>query len=295
MTSERRRSAPASLEEEPDEIPPEIEENLHGFALAAGGANVIMQLARLPIGHGVAKSTVDSGRVDKHPIKRLRTTAAYLVIASLGTKDERLALRREIDRVHAQVRSAPSDTVQYDAFDPELQLWVAACLYKGFEDILELTDGRLDDDLVDNVVYPHGRRFATTLQVPPEMWPEDRAAFEEYWRRGVAAIEMDDLTRQYLVDLADRRFLADKAGPLGALLRPWLRRSGRFTTLGFLPEEFRRELGLPYDERMLERHRRLYRAVGRISKRLPRPLRQFPLNLYLWDTRRRLARGRPVI
>ena len=72
-----------------------------GLSLAAGGANVIMQLARLPVGRGVAESRVDSGRVDRHPIKRLRTTTAYLLIAMLGTEAERTELRRQIDRVHA--------------------------------------------------------------------------------------------------------------------------------------------------------------------------------------------------
>ena len=53
-----------------DGIPREVTEAMSGLALAAAGANVIMQLAILPVGHGVAKSTVESGRVDKHPIKR---------------------------------------------------------------------------------------------------------------------------------------------------------------------------------------------------------------------------------
>ena len=60
-----------------------------GLSLAAGGANVIMQLARLPIGRGVAESRVESGRVDRRPIKRLRTTTAYLLVAMLGTDEER--------------------------------------------------------------------------------------------------------------------------------------------------------------------------------------------------------------
>src|SRR5947199_44152 len=56
---------------------PEIE-RLARDAIAAsalyGAANVVMQLALLPVGRGVAESTVDSGRVDKHPYKRRGTT-----------------------------------------------------------------------------------------------------------------------------------------------------------------------------------------------------------------------------
>ena len=57
-----------------------------------GSANVIMQLALLPVGRGVAESTVDSGRVDKHPFKRQRTTGQYLVVAMLGSDAEREAI-----------------------------------------------------------------------------------------------------------------------------------------------------------------------------------------------------------
>src|SRR5258708_376986 len=101
-----------------EDIPPEVWDGLAGVGLAAGGANVIMQLSRLPVGHGVAKSTVDSGRVDKHPIKRARTTTAFLAVAMLGAEEDRLAIRREIARAHKPVHSEPSDPVQYNAFDP---------------------------------------------------------------------------------------------------------------------------------------------------------------------------------
>ena len=57
---------------------------MSGMALAAAAANVVMQLSRLPVGHGVVESTVESGRLDKHPIKRTRTTLSYLMIALGG-------------------------------------------------------------------------------------------------------------------------------------------------------------------------------------------------------------------
>ena len=281
------------LADEP--IPQEIQDSIVGLALLAGGANVIMQLSRLPVGHGVARSTVDSGRVDKHPIKRLRTTSAYLVVALLGTAEERLALRREIDRVHARVRSGPSDPVPYNAFDPELQLWVAACLYKGLEDAFALLHGPPDPVWVDEVLYPHGKRFATTLQVSETMWPPDRAAFERYWRAGLREIEMDDLTRSYLRYIAGFSFVVAPLGPLGAPLAAVLRPVGRFFTLGFLPQPFRDELGLPWSEKRQRRFDRLMAAGASVTRRLPRPVRAFPLNLYLWDTRRRIRTGRAVV
>ena len=36
-------------------------------------------------------------------------------------------------------------------------------------------------------------------QVPPEMWPADRAAFDEYWQRSLEQVHIDDAVRDYLV------------------------------------------------------------------------------------------------
>jgi uncharacterized protein (DUF2236 family) len=280
---------------DPDAVPSEVRDGLVGLALGAGGANVIMQLARLPVGRGVAESRVESGRVDRHPIKRLRTTSAYLVIAMYGTTEERLALRKQIDRVHAEVRSLPGDDVAYNAFDPELQLWVAACLYKGVEDVHETFVGPLTPELVDGVLYPHGARLGTTLQVTDAMWPKDRAAFEEYWQAGLAQIHMDDVTRAYLHTVADLSFLVAPLGRWGRPLRPLLRPIGHLFTGGFLPDEFRRELQLPWTERDQRRFDRITSLSAALVRHLPRPIRAFPLNLYLWDSRRRLRAGRPGV
>ncbi|WP_354701174.1 hypothetical protein DSM112329_01481 [Paraconexibacter sp. AEG42_29] len=255
--------------------------------LALGNANVIMQLARLPVGRGVAESTVDSGRVDKHPVKRLRTTMQFLVIATHGTEAERRGLRHEINKQHRQVRSGPDSEVAYNAFDADLQLWVAACLWRGSEDTLgwlypDLSEAELD------ACYRWAERFGTTLQVREGMWPADREAFEEYWQAGLAQVRMDDVTRRYLQRLT---VLAGYPKPLQATV-------GRFftiMTLGFLPASFREELGLPWTAADQRRFVRITRLLATVNRYTPAPLRQLPMNAYLWDVRRRLRDGRPVV
>src|SRR5947209_16690937 len=106
-------------------------DGLMGIALLAGPANVIMQLARPAVGYGVMESRVESGRVDLHPVKRARTTFTYLAVAGRGNDEQKAAFRRAVNRVHAQVYSTDESPVKYHAFDKDLQLWVAACLYKG--------------------------------------------------------------------------------------------------------------------------------------------------------------------
>lgn len=268
-----------------------MREAICGLALTAGGANVVMQLARLPVGHGVARSTVESGQVHRHPIKRLRTTTAFLVVTILGTPAERGQLRDEINGVHAHVHAQPDDPVAYNAFDPELQLWVAACLVQGALDV----DARLNGRRRCDVLYDHLKRLGTDLQVDEASFPADLDAFDAYWAAGVAQIQMDDLTRAYLTAIAEASFLVAPLGRWGKPLAKLLAPIGRFQTLGFLPEAFREELGLPWTAAQQRRHDRLFGALFSVAERSPRVVREFPLNLYLRDTRRRLATGHPVI
>ncbi|WP_067830992.1 oxygenase MpaB family protein, partial [Actinomadura kijaniata] len=268
-------------------LPDIARDTLTPFALAAAGANVIMQLSRLPVGHGVIKSPVESGRIDRHPIKRLRTTLSYIVVAMHGTPDERDHMRGEVNRSHRAVRSLPGDPVKYNAFDRELQLWVAACLYWGTEDLYIRLYGEPTPEQRDDF-YRHAARFGTTLQVTEDMWPADREAFEKYWADGVEKIVVDDLTRRYLRAFAGLYFLP---GPMRRVLGP----TNRFLCVGFLPEPFREALGFRWSAADQRRFDRFCRAAAAVNRNLPGPVRGFPWNLYLWDVRRRIRDGRPIV
>lgn len=258
---------------------------LSGASLAPAGANVIMQLSWLPIGRAVAESQVESGSLMRHPIKRTRTTLAYIVIALFGTEEERTLMRAEVNRQHRSVHS--TGDVTYDAFDPELQRWVAACMYRGAEDSVTFLYGRLSDEVLD-ILYRRSASFATTLQVPASLWPSDRGAFEVYWANALENVKMDDVTREYLLGIASLRFLPS---PLSNVLGPM----HRFVTTGFLPTTFREELGLSWSPRRQRLFTTSFSVVAAVNRHTPRVIREFPWNLVLWDTRRRFARGRQVI
>lgn len=264
---------------------------LMGVALLAGPANVIMQLSRPAVGYGVKDSRVESGRIDRHPIKRARTTFTYIAVANAGTDTQKAAFRRAVNRAHAQVYSLPDSPVAYNAFDPELQLWVAACLYKGGIDIYRTFIGEIDEDEADRL-YEEGKTLGTTLQVPPQMWPPDRAAFDRYWQESLDKVHIDDAVREFLYPIAVSRVK-------GVRLPRWLReRSERFNlliTTGFLPQRFRDEMRLPWDEAGQRRFDRLMALFAAVNSALPRPIRQFPFNLMLWDLNRRVRTGRPLV
>jgi uncharacterized protein (DUF2236 family) len=260
-------------------------------AIAGSGmfaaANVIMQLAWRPIGRGVAESRVDSGRVELHPLKRARTTGSYLIVALLGDEHDREVMRSEVNRQHRGVRSKPGDDVEYNAFDADLQLWVAACLYMGFSSWLELFRGPLSERQRDEL-HRHCARLGTTLQVPEDAWPADRAAMARYWEENVALIEFDHVTREHLTGLTELRHLP---APLRLAFGPL----NRFLTLGFLPEEFRRGLGLPWTAKQARRFGRFLRAFVRIEPHIPRRVRHALLNAYEGSVRARIRDGRAIV
>ena len=211
-----------------------------GIGLLAGPANIIMELARPGVGYGVKESRVESGRADRHPIKRARTTFTYLAVATSGTETQKAAYRRAVNSSHAQVYSTDESPVKYNAFDKDLQMWVAACLYKGTVDMYRVFVEEMDDDTADNTIAK-GKTLGTTLQVPDEMWPADRAAFDEYWRKALDEVHIDDTIRAYLYPFA--------LGRVGGveLPGPIQRRLDEFDlliTTGFLPQRFRDEMGL---------------------------------------------------
>ncbi|WP_078310823.1 MULTISPECIES: oxygenase MpaB family protein [unclassified Mycobacterium] len=256
-------------------------------AFVNGTANVIMQLSQAPIGYGVIESPVHSGSVMLHPIKRLRTTLSYIAVAILGTDEERRAYRDAVNVSHRQVRSGPHSPVKYNAFDKNLQLWVAACLYKGVADTTALLSGPIRDADAD-ALYRHCARLGTTLQLPPAMWPADRAAFARYWDENLALASIDDTVRAYFNALIDLKML-----PLP--LRWVFAGSHRFFVAGFLPPQLREQMRMSWTDSQQRRFEKVMRTAGTILGRSPAMIRMFPFNYYLWDLRRRIAQGKQLV
>jgi uncharacterized protein (DUF2236 family) len=160
-----------------DDRPATLSDALDFWSFVAGAANVVMQLSWPGVGHGVVESKVDSGNLMKHPWKRARTTFSYLAVAILGNPGDRAAYRDAVDAVHRQVRSELGSPVAYSAFDRDLQMWVAACLFVGLEDTYQLLRGRLTDELAEQFyrsastlgtsVFAGGVRQSVSAQVHP--------------------------------------------------------------------------------------------------------------------------------
>jgi uncharacterized protein (DUF2236 family) len=262
-----------------------------GVGLLAGAANVIMQLSRPGVGYGVLESRVESGRVDRHPIKRARTTFTYLAVSTNGTDKQKAAFRRAVNGAHAQVFSTDESPVKYHAFDKDLQLWVGACLYKGVVDVHRLFIGEMDDETADRV-YLQGRALATMLQVPESMWPADRAAFDRYWQAALDDVHIDDTVREYLYPIAAARM---RGLTLPGPIQRWNENFSLLITTGFLPQRFRDEMRLPWGPDQQRRFDRLMAVLRSLNRVSPTFVRQFPFNVLLKDVDRRIRTGRPLV
>lgn len=263
-----------------------------GVALLAGPANVIMQLSSPGVGYGVLESKVHSGRVDLHPFKRARTTFTYLVVATQGSEAQKAAFREAVNQAHRQVRSTAESPVKYNAFDRSLQLWVGACLYKGQVDVHRIFLGEMDDEHADRHYHGEGKALATMLQVPEDMWPTDRAAFDEYWRRQLEQVHIDDAVRDYLRPIAVARM---RGMTLPGGLQRLPESLALLITAGFLPQRFRDEMGFTWDDVRQRRFDRLMGLLRVANGLLPGFVRHFPFNVLLWDVDRRIRAGRPLV
>lgn len=268
-------------------IPAHIREALDFWSFAGAAANVILQLGRPEVAYGVLESTVESGALMVHPWKRARTTTQYLTVAILGNDEDRRAYREAVDSVHRHVRSNADSPVRYNAFDRDLQLWVAACLFIGFEDTHQLLHGKMSETQAE-AFYQSAATLGTTLQVAPEMWPATRSEFDDYWNRECGRVTIDEPTRRYLMDLVDLRMIA---WPLRLMFGNLL----RFLTTGFLPPIYRKQIGLEWSEVDARRFEHLFIFVSFVDKFLPRFVRQGNVMLQLRDVRRRIRTGKSLL
>ena len=153
-------------------------------------------------------------------------------------------------------------------------------MYRGISDVYALLRGPADDRTAD-AIYRESSRFGTTLQMPGEMWPRDRAAFDRYWDTALAKIRVDRPVHAYLHELIMLGYLPR---PLSAAFGPL----NRFFTTGFLPTPFRDQMQLPWTGRDQRQFESVMRVIATINRLLPAPVRRFPFTACLYELRARI-------
>jgi uncharacterized protein (DUF2236 family) len=248
--------------------------------LLAGGARaILLQLAMPAVGRGVANHSDFAS----DPLRRLRHTLTYLYVLVYGSDDEVARITAYVDRAHGPVHSRPGDRApSYDAFDPRQQLWVAATLYDSALAVYTAVFGELAPDDAESL-YRQYAVIGTALQMPAELWPQDRAAFSRYWAQSVRELRVDDDVRAVA-----RALLYPAGAPL------WIRAlmpAVRFLTAGFLTPPVRSSFDLRWNAGRQRLFDRTVRALAVVYPRLPAWLRHWPARHYLAAFRASAAPG----
>lgn len=287
LTTEQTRINIPAIHRSQTKRPPRINDALDFWQFAGAAANVAMQMARPGVGYGVMESKVESGSLMLHPWKRARTTTQYLSVAILGSEEEKRQFREATNTAHRRVRSDPGSKVKYNAFDRNLQLWVACCLYIGFEDAYQLLNGKLSPDQAEEF-YSTSASLATTLQVTDDMWPATRADFDAYWNAASSLAVPDEKIRAFVDDLLHLRMIHWYLRAIfGGLLR--------FLTIGFLGPYFREQYQLTWTESDQRRFENLFLFVGFVNRFVPKFLRFAPTHWLMRDLRRRIRKELAII
>ena len=257
----------------------QVDYGAEGILLAGAGRAILLQLANPAIGRGVAAHSTFTQR----PVNRLKGTLTYVYGIVYGTQEQVTEVRRRVNQAHVPVRRTPDESsAGYNAYDPALQLWVAATLYDTALTIIEKIQGPLADDAAD-AMYQDYARIGTALQLPPDMWPKDRAAFARYWEEQLSSLHAEDEGVR-----VGRGLLFPRHTAL------WYRAimpAARFLTAGLLPDQLRKDFGLPWSDRQQRRYDRTWRILAVAYPVLPRRIRHWFKDYCLGELEKDLQRN----
>jgi len=248
-----------------------------GALLLGAGSAVMNQLALLGVGKGVAEHS----NTFERPLDRLRTTLTYIYALTLGTEVERKAIARMVNKAHG-----PINGDGYTAFDPKLQLWVAATLTAGGEQMYEKTFGPMDEATRERT-YVEGWVLGTTLQVTEDMWPRTRAEFTAYWEGMQRELTADPVVQRYA-----RRLLSTRAAKWYLMPSVALQ---SLLTRGNLTPRVREVLDLPWRRRDQWAYDLFWTVFRATYPRIPKSLRTYHSRWLLKDMRNRMKANRRVI
>ena len=201
-----------------------------------GGARALLMQAAHPL---VVAGANQTAMYERNPWKRLQRTLILTYTMTFGTKADADAAARKINDVHTRINGIdPITGKRYDALDPELLLYVHACLVDSAMLFEELTVGALDDEGRDR--FHREQMLAAELcLVPREMIPPTVPALRAW------LADFEDRGELQVTDGARRVLDLFFEPPAEAEWRPILRGVSRLA-YGTLPASVREMYGLPF-------------------------------------------------
>ena len=245
-----------------------------------GGARALLMHAAHPL---VIAGARETGFYERNPWKRLQRTLALTYALTFGTREEALQAAARINLVHRAVSGVdPVTGMRYDAMDPDLLLWVHACLVDGALLFERLTVGTLTPEERERF-HREQMAAAELIGLPRERIPPTTGELARYIREVVEG----DVLR--ISEAAHSVAALFRNPPRDAEWRPILR-AVSWWAFGSLPPKLRAMYGLPWGPA----REAAYRASLR-SLRLARPLipRRFRWILPAQLAHRRIHRRPP--
>ncbi|MEV0664732.1 oxygenase MpaB family protein [Actinomadura luteofluorescens] len=252
-----------------------------GVLIAAGGAASLLQTAHPKVAQGV----YDHSYTADDPLRRLRNTMGWLYAVQFGTREEAETFSALVTKGHAAVTGP-----DYEANDPELQVWVAATLFAVAVQFYQMVFRRTFTDAELEEFYRQTKVYATILGCPEKRMPETYPRFREYYADMLRSLEITDASRAIAEQVLNPRL------PGGPLHAPGLA-AIRLLTAGLMPAPIREQYGWTWNARRERRFRLLVGTIALVYPRLPLRVRTLPREYYLLTTRRMLARlkRRPAV
>jgi uncharacterized protein (DUF2236 family) len=212
------------------------------YAVALSGPRALLMMAAHPVAfEGFFMST---GALDD-PYARLRRTAVVVDEIVWGSKAKADAYTARVRAAHATVRGTiPRDAgpfpagTTYAADDPDLLLWVLACLVDAADRLYRAYVGPLGRDERD-ALWQDYRVVGACFGLRPADMPADIEAFDVYIAETAARLWVTDQAREL-----GRRIVLEVPVPLVALP---LREAINQMTVGLLPARVRKGYGLRWD------------------------------------------------
>jgi uncharacterized protein (DUF2236 family) len=213
-------------------------------AVALSGPRALLMMAAHPVafeGFFMATGSLDD------PYQRLRRTAQVMDTIAWGSKADADRMTRRVRAMHARARGTlpraagrfPAGT-PWAADDPELLLWIVACLVDSAVLVHEryverLTEAERDAYWADYRVV--GRLFGLRDADLPASWAEFKAYMSDMLASGDLVVT--PTARQVGIDVVLRPPLPLRVRPLVEL--------ANFITVGLLPAGIRRGYGFSWD------------------------------------------------
>lgn len=142
-----------------------------------GGARAVLMQAAHPL---VVAGARETGFYERNPWKRLQRTLILTYTITFGSKAEAHTAADRINEIHSRIKGVDEVTgLPYDALDPELLLYVHACLVDSALLFEERTVGKLDDEGRQRF-HEEQMLAAEMVLVPREIIPKTVPELREY-------------------------------------------------------------------------------------------------------------------